>query len=151
MLRKFMNCIGFPEQHPLFVLFAVPFNVNHTTLQKYCKWMLFSQLNTFLTCADHLPFVTCNVWLIASPTFRRLRWGLYWAAEPYKMRPVLRDVIKWTVCFIDCFYTLQCSWQLRTVWRDCMKSESRVTAFFSDDFTIFCNCLFYYPIFCIAW
>jgi len=37
MLRKFINCMGFSEQHLLFVLFAFKINVNHTTLQKYCK------------------------------------------------------------------------------------------------------------------
>jgi hypothetical protein len=37
MLTNFMYCMGFSEPHLLFVPFAVPFNVNHTTLQEYCK------------------------------------------------------------------------------------------------------------------
>lgn len=91
-----------------------------TALQNYCKLMLFFQKNTFPTCIDHVPFVTCNMWLSAPPTFQHLRWGPCWPADLYMVSSyfyILRDAIKGTVHVIDSFSSMQCSWQLRTVNR----------------------------------
>jgi len=110
ILRNFMNSTGFLEQRLLFVLFAVPFNVNHTTLQKYCKWILFNQQNAFLTCTDRLPCLTRIVGLIASLTFRRLRRGLCWPAQPYKVRPVFRVAVKWTVSCLTMHVPHEIKW-----------------------------------------
>jgi hypothetical protein len=52
-----MNFMGFSEQRLLFVLFAIPFNVNHTTLHKYCKVNALQSTEYI----SHLHYVTRNV------------------------------------------------------------------------------------------